>query len=88
MTTSRVCIRITTVDVEKQCVKCYENVSVLLLRLSGMQVASSLPHVKLSSVACLALPYFSTLSNKQQDFRNNKFIEHKVCVLIFSAIFV
>ena len=31
---------------------------------------------------------FSTLSHKRDNFRGKKFIEHKMCVLIFSAIFV
>jgi hypothetical protein len=38
----------------------------------------------LSSVACLALPYFSTLSHKRHDFRGGgNVIEHKICVCLF-----
>jgi len=41
----------------------------------------------LSSVTCLALSHFSTLSNKRHDFRE-KASGYKLCVLNFSTIFV
>ena len=41
----------------------------------------------LPSVACPAVPYFSKLSHKRHDYREN-FIEHKMCVLTFSTTFV
>jgi hypothetical protein len=36
-----------------------------------------------SSVACVALQYFSTLSHERKDFRKRYIIKHKMCVLIF-----
>ena len=38
----------------------------------------------LSSVASPGVQYFSPLYHKRNDFRKRKFIEHKMCVLIFS----
>ena len=40
-----------------------------------------------SSVACLALPYFSMLPHKRHDFRE-EVTENKMCGLIFYTPFV
>jgi predicted membrane protein len=42
----------------------------------------------LSSVACPALQYFSTLSHKRYDFRGEKKLLNTKCVLIFCTTFV
>ena len=44
-------------------------------------------HIVMSSVDCLAVSYFTTLSHKRYDFPK-KMIELKMCVLIFSTFFV
>jgi hypothetical protein len=41
-------------------------------------------HIILSSLACPALPQFSTLYHKRQDCYRNV-TEYKTCALIFSA---
>jgi len=42
----------------------------------------------LSTVACSTLQYFTKLSQKRHGFREEKNIEHKMCVLIFSTTLV
>jgi len=62
------------------------SVYVFLPYLSGMQITSLLRRFILSSVACLAVPYFFALSHKQQDFRGKKF--NIQCIFVFSATFI
>ena len=54
-----------------------------LALVTQQQITSFLCSIILSSVACLALQYFSTLTHKTKIE-----IEHEMCVLIFSATFV
>jgi len=44
-------------------------------------------HCTVTSVACPVLLYFFTLFHKRHYFRETKFLQHKMCILIFSTIF-
>jgi ribosomal protein L20 len=48
-----------------------------------IQHAMRMRRIILSSVACLALKSFSTLSHKRHVFRKKKVNEHNICVFIF-----
>ena len=61
------------------------SVFVILAYYSGMQGTSFLRNFLLSSVACLAVPYSSTLSHKWDDIWKQN-MEQK-CVVIFSTNF-
>jgi predicted transcriptional regulator len=59
-----------------------ECVSVALI----IQHTKGMRRIIWSFVACLAVPFFSTLSHKRHDFWENVF-EHTMCVLIVSTNF-
>ena len=67
----------TTVAVEKQLSITYAALVI--------QHAKSMRRITLSSMACVALTHFSTLSHKRLDFVNKTVTEHKT---IFSTSFV
>ena len=60
--------------------------SVCISTAFGNQHSKSMRRIILSSVARLAVPYFSTLRHKRHDFRK-KCVELKKCVVIFCATF-
>jgi hypothetical protein len=47
-----------------------------------IQHTKRIGHFIFSSVFCLVLPYFSTLSHEQHDFRGEKNIEHEMHISI------
>ena len=59
---------------------------VYVCRLSYLACKAHAP-ITLSSVACLALQNYSTLSHKRHKFQKN-FTQPEICVLIFSTAFI
>jgi hypothetical protein len=56
----------------------------------GLQDAGRIHRIILPSVVCPAVQYFPSLSHKWHDFwgPGGGYIDHKMCVSIFSTIFV
>jgi len=59
----------------------------LLVWVCSLRYPAYNANATFSSVAHLALQYFSTLSHKQYDFRE-KVTEYKMCVMTFCTTFV
>lgn len=57
-------------------IKCYKRVSVFLPLLSSVKILFSLSRIKLQSAACLKIPYFPTLFDKQHASRK-KITKHR-----------
>ena len=77
-------VRVTVVAAEKQ----YALYILIFCSISWViRPAKRMRHIILPYMACLAAPYFSTLSHKRNDFRRKVF-ERKMFVVTFSANFV
>ena len=63
---------------------CCREIAISIMYSECVSVALVIQRAKriLPSVACLAPPYFSTLSHKLLDFRGEKVAEYKMYVLI------
>ena len=75
---------------ERSCNHCCSGRTISIIYFEDGFVALGIrPVMRTRHIVICDLPhstiFFSTLSHKLHDFRKNKFIEHKMCVLIFSA---
>jgi hypothetical protein len=69
------------INYEKIHIKYY--IFVYFCQFPGMQIASFLRSITLSSVACLAVRFSYSVPHKRQDFGEGG--GHKMCVFIFST---
>ena len=68
---------------KKKSITCYECAFVALLT----QSAKCICRITSRPATCLALPYFSTLIRRRDDFRKKRVMGHKICFLVFSTTF-
>ena len=77
----------------RSCNHCCSGKAVSITHCERVCVALVIRHAMrmrhiVSSVACPALQYFSTLSHKRHDFRGKKnLLNKKMCIFIFSTTF-